>query len=151
MDTEFLMPLIPQPPFYKQVLVALLVGVTIGPVVGWFIGTFATFFAVAMTDPSVPGMRVTGFVGGLMGIPFGLIVGPLVSLPLRILSWVFLTFLKNVWFGSVLGAILGLGSGLLIHQYWHPSPQAFVYTVMHSIVVGSAVGAATVIAKPKWL
>jgi hypothetical protein len=34
-------------PFYKEVLVALLVGGLLGPLVGWFIGTFATFFAVA--------------------------------------------------------------------------------------------------------
>jgi hypothetical protein len=97
------------------------------------------------------GMRLTAFLGGLIGILLGLIVGPLVSLPIRLLSSTVLEALKNVWAGAALGSLLGLGSGLLIHQYWHPSPEAFVYTIIHSVVVGTSVGAVTVIAKPKWL
>jgi hypothetical protein len=141
---------------YKQALVGFLVGCTLGPLVGWVIGTFATFFAVAAGDAypngiATRGMRLTAFFGGLIGIPLGLIVGPLVGLPVRILSSMTLGPLKNVWAGAALGSLLGVASGLLVHRYWHPSPEAFVYTIIHAIVVGASVGAAAVRAKPKWL
>lgn len=148
---------LPNPPLYKQALAGLLFGVTLGPVVGWFIGTMATFFAVFMSDEfqngarSGGGLRTSAFFGGLIGILFGAITGPLVGLPLRIVSSAVLKPLANFWAGGVVGAILGLGIGYLIHLYWHPSPEAYVYLIMHSIVVGFSVGGFTVIARPKWL
>ncbi len=145
-----------EPPVYRQALLALLVGLTIGPIVGWLAGTFATFLAVAVSDAYPNGVvtrgtRLTALVGGLIGILLGLVVGPAAALPLRLLSRSVLKFLRNVWAGAAAGSVLGLGSGLLIHQYWHPSPEAFVYTITHSVVVGGAVGVVAVAAEPSWL
>ena len=145
------------PPLYKQALAGLLFGVTLGPVVGWFIGTMAAFFVVSMSDEvqngarSGRGLRGSAFFGGLIGILFGVITGPLVGLPMRIMSSAVLKSLANFWAGAVVGAMLGLGIGYLIHIYWHPSPEAYLYLIMHSVVVGASVGGFTVIAKPKWL
>src|ERR1700730_4182456 len=58
------------PALYKEVLVPILVGSMLDPIIGWFIGTFAIFFAaVAMDTSNIRGMRVSAFVGGLIGIP----------------------------------------------------------------------------------
>ena len=149
-------PIASEPPIFKQVLVGLLVGITMGPLIGWFVGTFATFFIAAVANPAqrrvgTGAMRVTAFAGGMIGILLGLIVGPMVSLPIRLLSSVSFKFLRNPWTGAALGAVVGIESGLLIHLYWRPSPEAFVYTMIHAVTVGAVVGAATTIAKPKWL
>ena len=58
-----------KPPVYKEFLVGLIVGGLFGPVMGWFIGTFASFFVVTAMTSDVRGLRVSAFVGGLMGIP----------------------------------------------------------------------------------
>ncbi|MBV9927547.1 MAG: hypothetical protein JOZ96_21195 [Acidobacteria bacterium] len=156
MNSQTLQPPAADAPVYKQLLVGLLVGCLLGPIVGWFIGTFATFFAVAAADAypngvATRGMRLTAFVGGLLGLPLGLVVGALVGVPVRLLSAAVIKALKNVWAGGALGSLLGLGAGLLIHRYWHPSPEAFVYTITHSVVVGASVGAVAVLANPTWL
>lgn len=145
-----------KPPLYKQALVGLLVGGALGPVVGWFVGTLLTFFLVVMINESenvqpAAGMRLSAFVGGMLGILLGLITGVLVSLPLRIISSTIFKSLTNPWSGAAFGAVLGLGSGYLIHQYWHPSLEAFLFSIVHSVILGAVIGSVTVIAKPKWL
>jgi len=139
---------------YKEILVALLVGGLFGPVVGWFVGTFATFFAIVVADDSrnvTRGMRTSAFVGGLIGIPLGALIGLVVSLPLRILSVRLFTFLKNPWFAAPLGAAIGWTCALLILVRWYSSAGAAVYVGSHSMAVGGVVAAVTVLAKPKWL
>lgn len=143
-----------RPPFYKEVLVALLVGGLLGPLVGWFIGTFATFFAVATVDTSrnaVRGMRSSAFVGGLIGIPLGLLFGLGVSLPLRLISSQAMPLLRNPWAAVLVGCVLGWFCGYLLLVSWSHSSGSLVYIGIHSIVVGGVVGGVTVIAKPKWL
>ena len=143
-----------RPPFYKEVLVALLVGGLLGPLVGWFIGTFATFFAVATVDTSrnaVAGMRTSAFVGGLIGIPLGLLFGLAVSLPLRLMSARAMRLLRNPWAATLAGCLLGWCCGYLLLVSWSHSSGSVVYIVIHSTVVGGVVGGVTVIAKPKWL
>jgi len=145
------------PPLYKQALVGILVGGTLGPAVGWFVGTFATLYTIFLSDniqnaaPSARGMRVSAFFGGLLGILLGLVIGPLVGLPIRIASSAIVKSLTNPWAGAAIGAVVGPGIGYLIHLYWDPSAEAFLYLIIHSIFVGGAVGGLTVIAKPKWL
>ena len=155
-DVRNLKPPTPDPPLYRQALVGLLVGGAIGPLVGWFVGTLATFLAVAVVanypnGVATRGMRLTAFTGGLIGILLGLVVGLLVSVPLRIAAAAPLKSLKDARVGAIAGAALGLGCGLLVQQFWHPSPEAFVYTMLHSVVVGGAVGAVTMKAEPRWL
>lgn len=135
----------------------MLVGGALGPLAGWFIGTLLTFFLVVIINqfesdvrPSA-GMRMSAFFGGMIGILLGLITGLLVSLPLRIISSTVFKFLKNPWSGAAFGAVLGLGSGYLIHQYWYPSLEAYLFSMVHSIILGAVIGSVTVIAKPKWL
>ena len=96
-----------RPPLYKEFLVGLLVGGLFGPVLGWFFGTFATFFAItAMDTTNVRGLKTSGFLGGLMGIPLGLATGVIVSLPLRLLSTQGLTFLKKPWLAALTELLL---------------------------------------------
>lgn len=142
-----------RPPLYKEVLVALLVGGLLGPLVGWLIGTFAAFFAVAAIDPSASrgGMRLSAFVGGLAGIPLGLLFGLAVSLPLRLISSRALRLLRNPWVAGLAGCVLGWCCGYLLLVSWSHSLGSLVYIVIHSIFVGGIVGGVTVIAKPKWL
>ena len=150
-------PVLVNPPLYKQALVGILVGGTLGPTVGWFIGTFATIYTVFLSDNlqngavSARGMRGSAFLGGLLGILLGLVTGPLVGLPMRIAASTIIKSLTNFWVGATVGAAVGLGIGYLIHLYWDPSAEAFVYLIIHSIFVGGAVGGLAVIAKPKWL
>ncbi len=140
------------PPLYKEVLVAILVGSMLGPIIGWFIGTFATFFAAVAIDTSnIRGMRVSAFVGGLIGIPLGLAIGLMVSLPLRVLSSQVFFFLKNPWLAGLVGAVIGWICAYVILRNWYPSSGTLVYAVIHSMVVGGVVGGITVIAKPTWL
>lgn len=140
-----------KPPLYKELLVGLMVGGLLGPLVGWFIGTFAAFFAVTAIDTAnVRGMRGSGFLGGLLGIPLGFAIGLIVSLPLR-LGTSQLKILRSPWFGAAAGAVLGWACGYVILRSWYPSWGSLVYVVMHSMVVGAAVGCVTVMAKPKWL
>ncbi len=142
----------PKPPLYKEFLVGILVGGLLGPVVGWFVGTFATFFAVTAMDTSnVRGMRTSGFVGGLIGIPIGLVTGLAVSVPLRLLSSQAFAFLKIPWFGSIAGATVGWLCGYLILRSWYPSSGSLIYMVIVCMVVGGVTGSVAVIAKPKWL
>jgi hypothetical protein len=143
-----------KPPLYKEVLVALLVGGLIGPVVGWFVGTFATFFASVVADDTgnaTAGMRMSAFLGGMIGIPLGAIIGIGVSLPLRILSVRFFRFLNNPWLAAPLGAAIGWFFALLILIRWYSSAGTAVYVGLHSMAVGGIVAAVTVLAKPKWL
>jgi len=91
------------------------------------------------------------FFGGLLGILLGFVIGPLVGLPIRIASSAIVKSLTNPWAGAAIGAVMGPGIGYLIHLYWDPSADAFLYLIVHSIFVGGAVGGLTVIAKPKWL
>jgi hypothetical protein len=140
------------PPLYKEVLVAILVGAMVGPIIGWFIGTFATFFAVVAMDTSnVRGMRGSGFIGGLIGIPLGLATGLAVCLPLRVLSSKVFVLLRNPWLAGVLGALMGSLCAYLILTNWYPSSGALVYLVIHCTFVGAVVGSIVVVAKPKWL
>jgi hypothetical protein len=145
----------PDPPIYKQALVGLMVGATLGPLVGWFIGTFAMLF-VGMTSDDLQnttrtGMRMSAFAGGLLGIPFGLIVGPLVGLPLRLMYSTVAKFLTDYRLGAAFGALFGMLVGYIIHWFWHPSSDAFTYIMIHSVFVGACVGILTVTAQPKWL
>ena len=141
-----------KPPLYKEFLVGLMVGGLLGALIGWFIGTFATLFAVnAMDTPDVRSMRGSAFIGGLIGIPLGLAIGVLVSLPLRLVSSRGLTFLKNPWLGALLGAIMGCFCSYLILTTWAPTFGSVIYIGMVCMVVGGATGSASVSAKPKWL
>jgi hypothetical protein len=141
-----------KPPLYKELLVGLMVGGLFGPLIGWFIGTFAALYAVMAMDTSqVPSMRGSGFIGGLIGIPFGLATGVLVSLPLRLISTRGLTFLKNPWLAAPLGAIMGWFCSYLILTTWAPTFGSVIYVVMVCMVVGGVTGIASVSAKPKWL
>ena len=147
-------PVIPEvrqskPPVYKQILVGLLVGGMLGPLIGWFIGTFATFFTSAMLDNGTRGMRTSAFVGGLIGIPFGLITGVLVATLVRIVFSILNS--AQPWLAATLGCLLGFASGYLIHQFWNPSEVSFVYLTIHSVVVGGVTAAVASVAKPKWL
>ena len=145
----------PNPPLYKQGLVGLLVGVTLGPLVGWFIGFIAIFVALSWTENPYnvahPPARMSMFVGGLVGIVLAAIVGPLVGIPLRIIYSTFSGSMANVRIGGAAGAVMGLGAGLLIHLFWNPTPEAFIYLIIHAVFVGTCVGMLTVVAQPKWL
>ena len=141
-----------RPPLYKEIMVGLMVGGMLGPLVGWFIGTVATFFAVVEMDTdNVRRMRSSGFVGGLIGIPFGLVIGLAISLPLRLLSSRVFHLLKNPWLGGTAGTIIGCLCSYVILSNWYPSSGSLVYVVMFCMVMGAAVGSVTVIAQPKWL
>ena len=140
-----------KPPLYKEFLVGLMVGGLLGPLIGWFIGTFAALYAVMAMDTSqVPSMRGSGFIGGLIGIPFGLVTGIFVSIPLRLIS-TRLTFLKNPWLAAPLGAILGCFCSYLILTVWSPTFGSVIYVVMVCTGVGGVTGTAAACAKPKWL
>jgi hypothetical protein len=141
-----------RPPLYKEFLVGILVGGLLGPLVGWFIGTFAAFFAVtAMDSDNVRSMRGTGFFGGLLGIPWGLAVGLLVSLPMRLMATRGLTFLKNPWLAALIGAVIGWLCAYLTVSTWYSTFGSLIYVVIVSMVVGGITGSASVSAKPKWL
>jgi len=143
-----------KPPLYKEILVALLVGGLFGAVVGWFVGTFATFFATLVVDDSVNatrGMRMSAFLGGMIGIPLGAVTGLVVSLPVRILSVRVFRFLNNPWLAAPLGAVIGWCFALLLLIRWYSSAGTAVYLGLHSMAVGGIVAAVTVLAKPKWL
>jgi hypothetical protein len=143
-----------RPALHKEILVGLLVGGLFGPLVGWLGGMLATFFASVIVDDSgnnIRGMRTTAFVGGLIGIPFGLLIGLVVSLPLRLLSTRVLKLLKNPWAAVPLGAIIGWLCGYVVLICWHPSIGTIEYVGLHSMFVGGLVGIVTVLAKPKWL
>ena len=61
-------------------------------------GTFATLFATVVADDTVSvtrGMRVSAFLGGMLGIPLGAAIGLIVSLPIRLLSVRLFRFLKE--------------------------------------------------------
>ena len=139
-----------KPPLHKEVLVALLVGGLFGPLVGWLAGMIATVFASSIIDQT-NGMRTSAFVGGLIGIPLGLLIGPIVSLPLRILSARLLRFLRNAWLAAPLGGAIGWCCGLLVLLFWNSSIGTVVYVGLHSMFVGGMVAVVTVLAKPKWL
>jgi hypothetical protein len=143
-----------KPPIYKQVLVGLVVGGLMGPLIGWFIGTFATFVTSTLLDDSMRGMRgmrITAFVGGLIGIPLGFITGVLVATTVRLLFTVLLYGKAQPWLAVTLGCFLGLASGYLIHQFWNPSDVSIVYLTIHSVVVGGVGATVAAMAKPKWL
>jgi hypothetical protein len=140
-----------KPPLYKQVLVGLLVGGLMGPIIGWFIGTFATFFTSILWNNSVRGMRITAFVGGLIGIPLGFITGVLVATLVRVLFTILRYEKARPWLSATLGGLLGFESGYLIHQFWNPSEISFLYLTIHSVVVGSVTATVAAMAKPKWL
>lgn len=141
-----------KPPLYKELLVGLLVGGLFGPVLGWFMGTLATFFAVlAMDTDNVRGMRGSGFVGGLIGVPLGLVIGVIVSLPLRLISTRGLTLLKNPWLAGLAGTLIGCVCGYLILTTWYSTFGSLVYVVIVCMVVGGLTGSVAVAAKPKWL
>jgi hypothetical protein len=152
MPSETQTPLSAKPALYKELLVGILVGALLGPVIGWFIGTFATFFAVtAMDTDNVRGMRTSGFVGGLIGIPLGFATGLAVSLPLRLLSSQVFPFFKNPWVSCVAGAVIGWFCGYVILRNWYPSSGSLIYVVIVCMVVGAATGSVAAMAKPKWL
>ena len=139
-------------PLYKEILIGLFVGGLLGPVIGWFIGTFATFFAVTSTDSGdVRTMRVSGFIGGLIGIPLGFATGLIASLPLRLLSSRVLTLLTNPWLAGGLGMLLGWAFAFFILLRWYPTVGSLIYVVIVCMVVGGITGGVAVIAKPKWL
>ena len=110
----------------------------------------ASFFASAIIDET-RGMRTTAFVGGLLGIPLGLLTGLMVSIPLRLLSARVLKILRNGWFAAPVGGVIGWCCGFVVLIYWHPSIGTVVYVGMHSMFVGGLVAVVTVLAKPKWL
>jgi len=143
-----------KPPLYKELLVAALVGGLFGPLIGWFVGTFAAFFAVVVADDSghsPRGMRMSAFLGGMIGIPLGATIGLLVSLPLRILSARFFRFLDNPWVAASMGVVIGWCCAILILVRQEPSAGAIVYFGLHATVVGGLVAVVAVLAKPKWL
>jgi hypothetical protein len=130
-----------RPPLYKEFLVGVLVGGLLGPLVGWFTGTFATFFIVAAMDRSyVRGMRTSAFVGGLIGIPIGVITGLCVCVTIRVISTE-VSFLRNPWVGCCVGAILGALFGYLALAEWYFYSESAVYEVVVCTVVGAATGA----------
>ncbi len=129
---------------------ALLVGGLFGPLIGWLGGMLASFFASAIIDET-RGMRTTAFVGGLIGIPLGLLTGLMVSIPLRLLSARVLKILRNSRFAAPVGGVIGWCCGFVVLIYWHPSIGTVVYVGMHSMFVGGLVAVVTVLAKPKWL
>ena len=139
-----------RPALYKELLVALLVGVLFGALVGWLAGMLAMFFASAVIDET-RGMRTSAFIGGLMGIPLGALIGIVVCIPLRILSARVLPFLKNPWFAAPLGAAVGWCGGFVVLLYWNTALATIVYVGLHSMFVGGMVATVTVLAKPKWL
>jgi hypothetical protein len=141
---------ISRPPLYKELVVALLVGGLFGPLIGWLAGMLATFFASAITDET-RGMRTSAFIGGLIGIPLGALIGIVVCIPLRILSARLLPFLKNPWFAAPLGAAVGWCCGFVVLLYWNTALATIVYVGLHSMFVGGIVATVTVLAKPKWL
>ena len=143
-----------KPPLYKEILVAVLVGGFFGSVIGWFIGTFATFFAVVVADDSgnpTRGMRMSAFLGGMIGIPLGAVIGLVVSVPLRILSVKLFRFLRNPWLAAPLGVILAWCCAILFLLREDQSAGAIVYFGLHSTFVGGIVAVIAVLAKPKWL
>jgi len=141
-----------RPPLYKELLVGLLVGGLFGPLVGWFVGTFATFFALtAMDTNNVRGMRGSAFIGGLIGIPVGFVIGSIVSPVLRLISTQLFTILKNPALAAICGALLGWICSYLTVGLWYATLGSVVYVVIVSMMVGAAVGAVVVMAKPKWL
>lgn len=141
-----------KPPIYKEFFVGLMVGGLLGPLIGWFIGTFASLFAVAaMDDFNARSMRGSGFLGGLIGIPLGMVTGVLVGVPLRLISTQGLTLLKNPWIAALLGAIMGWVCGYQILTRWYPTLGSLIYVVMVCMIVGGVTGSASVSAKPKWL
>lgn len=152
MSTAISEPLNVKPPVYKQALAGLIVGAMFGPLVGWFIGTFAILFTSVQMTNTNGAMRTSAFVGGLIGIPFGFIIGVLVATPCRIVASTFLYDGKpQLGLVTTLGCFLGFGSGYLIHQFWNPSELSFVYLTIHSVVVGGVTAAVAAMAKPKWL
>ena len=110
----------------------------------------AMFFASATIDET-RGMRTSAFIGGLMGIPLGAVVGLVVCFPLRILSSRVLPFLKNVWFAGGLGAAIGWCCGFVVLLYWNTALATIVYVGLQTMFVGGMVAVITVLAKPKWL
>jgi len=139
-----------RPPLHKELLVALLVGGLFGPLIGWLGGMLAMFFASATIDET-RGMRTSAFIGGLMGIPLGALVGIVVSVPLRIVSSRVLPFLKNVWLAAALGAAIGWCCGFVVLLNWNTALATIVYVGLHAMFVGGMVAVITVLAKPKWL
>ncbi len=143
-----------QPPLYKEIIVAVLVGGLFGPILGWLIGTFATFFAVVIADDagkSTRGMRMSAFLGGMIGIPLGAVIGLVVSVPLRILSVKLFRGLCNPWLAAPLGVILAWSCAFLFLLRQDPSTGVVVYFALHSTFVGGGVAVIAVLAKPKWL
>jgi hypothetical protein len=132
-------------------MVGLMVGALLGPLIGWFIGTFATFFTSTLVTDSTRGLRISAFVGGLVGIPFGLITGVIVATPIRIAFSIFSYNRPRPRLAATLGGLLGFGSGYLIHQFWNPSEVSFLYLTIHSVAVGGVTAAVAAAAKPKWL
>lgn len=128
-----------------------MVGAMLGPLVGWFIGTFATYFTSILMTNDIRGMRISAFVGGLIGIPFGFITGVLVATPSRIVFSTFFYDKPKLGLAATLGCLLCFGSGCLIHQFWNPSEVSFIYLTIHSVVVGGVTAAVAALAKPKWL
>jgi uncharacterized protein YacL len=139
-----------KPRLHKEILVALLVGGVFGPLIGWLAGMLATFFASAVVNET-RGMRTSAFVGGLMGIPLGLLIGLVVSVPLRIASVRFFPPLKNAWFAAPLGGAIGWCCGFVVLLCWNSELATIVYVGLHSMFVGGMVAIVTILAKPKWL
>jgi hypothetical protein len=143
-------PSVSKPPLHKELLVAMLVGGLFGPLMGWLGGMLAMFFASASIDET-RGMRTSAFVGGLMGIPLGALVGMVVCVPLRILSTRVLPWLKNIWLAAPLGAAIGWCCGFVVLLFWNTALATEVYVGLHAMFVGGMVAVITVLAKPKWL
>ena len=139
-----------KPPFYKEVLVGLLVGSLLGPLMGWLIGTVATFVAISAMTSGVRGMRGSAFIGGLIGIPVGFVIGLIVSPSLRIVSRK-VSFLMNPWFAGLAGTVLGWICAYATVQLWYSTFGSLLYVLMVCMFVGGTTGAVVVIAKPKWL
>ena len=123
-----------------------------GPVIGWFIGTFAALFAVnAIDTANVRTMRGSGFLGGLIGMLLGLATGPMSSLPVRLISTIGPTFLKNFWLAAGAGAVIGWLVAYFILFNWYPTIGSLLYGAIVCTVVGGITAGVAVIAKPKWL